>query len=414
MTLKMSENERFCEVKCMKNSGMIELYQPRHTLIGRDGITMIPHFLSRLSAKKVLVVTDKGLIKLGTAGKVTSVLDEAGIEYLIYDGVEPNPTTRIVYEALDFYQKNDCGALIAIGGGSPIDVAKAVSILSANGGKIEDYNGVNKSKRHGAPVIAVNTTAGTGSECTRAYVVTDEETKSKMLMVDTNCLAHLALNDPMLMVGMPPSLTAATGIDALTHAIESYICNIHTPYTDALALEAIRLVCHALRDAVRDGSDMEARTDMCWAEYMAGLSFSNAGLGLVHGIAHQLGGYYNIPHGLANAMMLPRVLEYNRPYCMGRLAQVAQAMGEKVDDCSVDEASKKAIEAVRRLCQDVHIPPLCETKFRMEDIDVLAKNALADTATQTNIVRPTVEDVKTILAKTYYEGIVLKKVKPNG
>ena len=410
----MSENERFCEVKCMKNSGMIELYQPRHTLIGRDGITMIPHFLSRLSAKKVLVVTDKGLIKLGTAGKVTSVLDEAGIEYLIYDGVEPNPTTRIVYEALDFYQKNDCGALIAIGGGSPIDVAKAVSILSANGGKIEDYNGVNKSKRHGAPVIAVNTTAGTGSECTRAYVVTDEDTKSKMLMVDTNCLAHLALNDPMLMVGMPPSLTAATGIDALTHAIESYICNIHTPYTDALALEAIRLVCHALRDAVRDGSDMEARTDMCWAEYMAGLSFSNAGLGLVHGIAHQLGGYYNIPHGLANAMMLPRVLEYNRPYCMGRLAQVAQAMGEKVDDCSVDEASKKAIEAVRRLCQDVHIPPLCETKFRMEDIDVLAKNALADTATQTNIVRPTVEDVKTILAKTYYEGIVLKKVKPNG
>ncbi len=398
----------------MKNSGMIELYQPRHTLIGRDGITMIPHFLSRLSAKKVLVVTDKGLIKLGTAGKVTSVLDEAGIEYLIYDGVEPNPTTRIVYEALDFYQKNDCGALIAIGGGSPIDVAKAVSILSANGGKIEDYNGVNKSMRHGAPVIAVNTTAGTGSECTRAYVVTDEETKSKMLMVDTNCLAHLALNDPMLMVGMPPSLTAATGIDALTHAIESYICNIHTPYTDALALEAIRLVCHALRNAVRDGSDMEARTDMCWAEYMAGLSFSNAGLGLVHGIAHQLGGYYNIPHGLANAMMLPRVLEYNRPYCMGRLAQVAQAMGEKVDDCSVDEASKKAIEAVRRLCQDVHIPPLCETKFRMEDIDVLAKNALADTATQTNIVRPTVEDVKTILAKTYYEGIVLKKVKPNG
>lgn len=398
----------------MKNSGMIELYQPRHTLIGRDGITMIPHFLSRLSAKKVLVVTDKGLIKLGTAGKVTSVLDEAGIEYLIYDGVQPNPTTRIVYEALDFYQKNDCGALIAIGGGSPIDVAKAVSILSANGGKIEDYNGVNKSMRHGAPVIAVNTTAGTGSECTRAYVVTDEETKSKMLMVDTNCLAHLALNDPMLMVGMPPSLTAATGIDALTHAIESYICNIHTPYTDALALEAIRLVCHALRNAVRDGSDMEARTDMCWAEYMAGLSFSNAGLGLVHGIAHQLGGYYNIPHGLANAMMLPRVLEYNRPYCMGRLAQVAQAMGEKVDDCSVDEASKKAIEAVRRLCQDVHIPPLCETKFRMEDIDVLAKNALADTATQTNIVRPTVEDVKTILAKTYYEGIVLKKVKPNG
>lgn len=398
----------------MEHIGTVELYQPRHTLIGRDGILKIPHFLRRLSAKKVLVITDKGLVKIGTAGKVTSVLDEAGIEYLVFDGVEPNPTTKIVYQALDFYTKNDCGALIAIGGGSPIDVAKAVSILSVNGGRIEDYNGVNKSAKHGAPVIAVNTTAGTGSECTRAYVVTDEESKSKMLMVDTNCLAHLALDDPMLMVGMPPSLTAATGIDALTHAIESYICNIHTPYTDALALEAIRLVSKALREAVRDGSNMEARTDMCWAEYMAGLSFSNAGLGLVHGIAHQLGGFYNIPHGLANAIMLPRVLEFNRPYCMGRLASVAQAMGEKVDNLSVDAASRQAIEAVRKFCKDVGIPPLCETKFRMEDIDVLAKNALADTATQTNIVRPTPDDVKTIIAKTYYEGIITKKVNANG
>lgn len=411
----MSDFERFeTERMQMENEGIVELYQPRHTLIGRDGITMIPHFLQRLGAKKVLVVTDKGLVKIGTAGKVTAVLDDAGIEYLVFDGVEPNPTTKIVYAALDFYQKSGCGALIAIGGGSPIDVAKAVSILSANGGKIEDYNGVNKSKKHGAPVIAVNTTAGTGSECTRAYVVTDTEAKSKMLMVDTNCLAHLALDDPMLMVGMPPSLTAATGIDALTHAIEAYICNIHTPYTDALALEAIRLVSKALRKAVRDGSDMDARTDMCWAEYMAGLSFSNAGLGLTHAIAHQLGGFYNIPHGLANAIMLPRVLEYNRPYCMGRLASVAQAMGEKVDNLSVDAASKQAIEAVRKLCKDVKIPPLCETKFRMEDVETLAKHALLDTAAKTNIVRATLEDVETIIAKTYYEGIVMKKVNANG
>ena len=312
----------------MRNEGIVELYAPRRTLIGRDGITKIPHFLQRLSSKCVLVVTDKGLIKVGTAGKVTAVLDNANIQYVVYDGVEPNPTTRIVYDALHFYQEHQCDAIIAIGGGSPIDVAKAVSILSANGGKIQDYNGYNKSKKRGTPIIAVNTTAGTGSECTRAYVVTDEETKTKMLMVDTNCLAHLALNDPMLMVGMPPSLTAATGIDALTHAIEAYICNTHTPYTDALSLEAVRLVSGSLRDAVRDGSNMDARTNMCWAEYMAGLAFSNAGLGLVHGIAHQLGGFYNIPHGLANAILLPRVLEYNRPYCMGRLATVAQAMGE--------------------------------------------------------------------------------------
>lgn len=398
----------------MKNQGIVELYQPRHTLIGRDGITMIPHFLERLSADRVLVVTDKGLMKSGIAGKVTAVLDDAKINYVVYDGVEPNPAVRIINEAFAFYKEQNCGAIIAIGGGSPIDVAKAVSILSANGGKIQDYNGVNKSKKHGAPIIAVNTTAGTGSECTRAYVVTDEEAKSKMLMVDTNCLSHLALNDPMLMVGMPPSLTASTGIDALTHAIEAYICNTHTPYTDALALESIRLISGSLREAVRDGSNMDARTDMCWAEYMAGLAFSNAGLGLVHGIAHQLGGYYNIPHGLANAIMLPRVLEFNRPYCMGRLAEIAQAMDEKVDNLTVDQASKVAIEAVRRLIKDVKIPPLCDTKFDMKDIDIIAENALKDTATATNAVRPTLEDVKVIIAKTYYEGLLMKKVNDNG
>ncbi|MBE6984743.1 MAG: iron-containing alcohol dehydrogenase [Ruminococcaceae bacterium] len=398
----------------MENKGMVELYQPRHTLIGRDGITKIPYFLRRMNVDRVLVVTDKGLIKSGIAGKVTAVLDDSNVNYVVYDGVEPNPSVRIVNEAFDFFQKNQCTAIIAVGGGSPIDVAKAVSILSANGGKIQDYNGYNKSKKRGSPIIAVNTTAGTGSECTRAYVVTDEEAKSKMLMVDTNCLAHIALNDPMLMVGMPPSLTAATGIDALTHAIEAYICNTHTPFTDALAMESIRLIADSLRAAVRDGSDMDARTDMCWAEYMAGLSFSNAGLGLVHGIAHQLGGYYNIPHGLANAIMLPRVLEFNRPYCMGRLADVAQAMGEKVDHMSVDEASRQAIVAVRRLIEDVKIPHLCDTKFDMADIDTIAEHALQDTATQTNVVRPTRDDVKTIIAKTYYEGILLKKVKENG
>ena len=218
----------------------------------------------------------------------------------------------------------------------------------------------------------------------------------------------------MLMVGMPPSLTASTGIDALTHAIEAYICNTHTPFTDALAMESIRLISESLREAVRDGSNMDARTDMCWAEYMAGLAFSNSGLGLVHGIAHQLGGYYNIPHGLANAIMLPRVLEYNRPYCMGRLAEVAQAMGEKVDHMTVDQASRQAIDAVRRLIEDVKIPALCDTKFDMKDIDYLAEHALLDTATQTNVVRPTREDVKTIIAKTYYEGIIKKQVKENG
>lgn len=395
----------------MRNEGIVELYAPRHTLIGRDSITKIPYFLRKVGAKKALVVTDAGLVHNGTAGKIIGELDSANVPYALYGDVQPNPTTKIVNEATQVYCENACDAIIAIGGGSPIDVAKAVSILSANGGDIRAYNGVNKSKKHGAPIIAVNTTAGTGSEVTRAYVVTDEEAKSKMLMVDTNCLAYLAIDDPMLMVGMPPSLTAATGMDALTHAIEAYICNVHTPYTDALALQAIRLVSQSLRNAVNDGQNMRARTDMCWAEYMAGLAFSNAGLGLVHGIAHQLGGYYNIPHGLANAIMLPRVLEYNRPHCMPSLAHVAQALGEPCDHLSEQEASQKAIDAVRSLSEDVKIPRLCETKFSMDDLDILADHTLKDTATATNIVQPTAEDIKTILAKTYFEGLVLQTIQ---
>jgi alcohol dehydrogenase len=367
--------------------------------------------LRALGAETALVVTDSGLVKMGTAQKVTDVLEKAGLKFCLYDGVKPNPTVAIVNEATGFYQDNHCGGIIAIGGGSAIDVAKAVSILSANGGNIADYNGVGKSKKAGSPIIAVNTTAGTGSEVTRAYVVTDEEAKIKMLMVDTNCLAYLAIDDPELMVGMPPSLTAATGMDALTHAIEAYICNVHTPYTDGLALEAIRLVSGSLRTAVNDATNLRARTDMCWAQYMAGLAFSNAGLGLVHGIAHQLGGYYNIPHGLANAIMLPYVLEYNRTHCLRRMCDIAYAMGEKIDTHNMQASSLLAIRAIRELSRDIQIPKLNSTKFRLEDVEILSANALKDTATATNLVMPKQEDVAKILVRAYMEGVVTDKVK---
>ena len=391
-------------------SRIVELFQPRHTLIGQGAVGEITRFLRSLEVDTVLVVTDKGLIKLGTAKKVTDVLDRGSVRYHLYDGVQPNPTVTIVNEATAFYQQNRCGAILAIGGGSAIDVAKAGSVLSANGGRIEDYNGYNKSQKPGVPVIAVNTTAGTGSEVTRAYVVTDEKIKSKMLMVDANCLAYLAIDDPDLMVGMPPALTAATGMDALTHAIEAYVSNVHFPYTDGIALEAIRLVAASLRRAVANGQDMEARTNMCWAEYMAGLAFSNAGLGIVHSIAHQLGGFYNIPHGLANAMLLPRVMEYNRPHCVERMGDIARAMGVKTDSMTPEEASFAAVEAVRQLSADVKIGRLHETKFDLKDLEVLAEHALADTSTPTNPVQPTKEDVMEIMAKTYVEGLILSKM----
>lgn len=388
----------------MRNEGIVELYAPRHSLIGSGSINEIPRFLKKMEAENALVITDIGLVKMGTADKVTQVLAKAGLHYTVYDGVKPNPTVAIVNEAMAAYNQNHCKCIIAIGGGSPIDVGKAVSLLAANGGTIQDYWGENMTAKQGVPMIAVNTTAGTGSEVTRAYVVTDEETKIKMLDVDTNCLPFLAIDDPDLMTGMPPMLTAATGMDALTHAIEAYLCNVHTPYTDGLALQAIKLVSDSLRNAVTDATYIRARTDMCWAAYMAGLAFSNAGLGLVHGIAHQLGGFYNIPHGLANAIMLPFVMEYNREHCLKRMCDIAYAMGEKINTHNMNASSHLAIEAVRNLSSDIQIPTLDSTAFKIEDAGILAEHALQDGATAANLVIPKKEDVVKILLQAYAAG----------
>lgn len=394
------------------SNNVIELFQPVHTLIGQGSIGEIPRFIHKIAGKRALIVTDEGLVKVGTVRKITDVLEQSKIPYSIFEGVLPNPTVGIVNQARSFFEKEHCDYIIAIGGGSPIDVAKAVSILSANGGKIEDYNGVNKSQKPGVPILAVNTTAGTGSEVTRAYVITDEKTKSKMLMVDNHSLAYLAVNDPELMVDMPPSLTAATGMDALSHSIEAYVSQPHTPYTDGLALEAIRLIAENLPRAFKNKNDMEARTNMCWAEYLAGLAFSNAGLGLVHGIAHQLGGFYNMPHGLANAIILPCVMEYNRPHCAKRMADIALALrASAADGMTDDDMAKAAIEQVRKLTAALEIPYLCETKFNLNDVDVLADHALKDTATADNPVPPTAADVKRILVYSYCEGMVMKMLK---
>ena len=391
---------------------VIELMQPRHTLIGEGSIREIPRYLRRLQENmKALVVTDKGLVKIGTVKKVTDELDRAGMPWCLYDGVEPNPTVSIVNEAMDRYRRENCGCIIAIGGGSPIDVAKAVSILAENGGKIQDYHGVNKSRRSGAPIVAVNTTAGTGSEVTAAYVITDEARGVKMLMVDPNCLAYLAIDDPTLMAGMPPELTAATGMDALTHAVECYVSREATHYTDALALEAIRLVGRTLRRAVADGGDMQARTDMCWAEYLAGLGFSNAGLGLAHGIAHQLGARYHMPHGVACAQILPQVMEYNAPACWERMGEIARALGEDTRGLGREETARRAADAVRDLCDDVGIQPRHAYGFSLDDIPLLARQAMEDTSTPSNPVRPEEGEVERLIAKAYCEGLVAEAVR---
>lgn len=378
-----------------------ELYQPSNTLIGAGAINRIPHFVRRMHCQKALIVSDEGLVKIGTVAKVLSVLDSARLEYTLFTEVKPNPTTAIVNAGYEAAQKNQCDYVIGIGGGSPLDVAKAVAILMTNGGDIRDYEGVNQSPKRSLPIIAVNTTAGTGSEVTRDYVITDEEKKVKMLMVDYHCIASLAIDDPLLMIDMPPKLTAATGMDALTHAIEAYVCRSHFPYSDGLALEAIRLVSAALKSAVENGNDIEARTDMCWAEYMAGLAFSNAGLGLVHAMAHQLGGFYNMPHGVANAVLLPYVMEYNSSECKERYTAIAAALGVDTVNLTCDQASEKASQFIKELSSDIGIPSLKSLGFRPEDTITLSLNATNDTCISDNPKEASVTDIKSIFLNAY-------------
>lgn len=379
-----------------------ELYQPAHTIIGKGCIQEIPRHIDVIAGKKALVVSDEGLKRIGTVKKVLDVLERAGKPYALYTGVKPNPTVSIVNEAKAVYDREGCDYLIGIGGGSPLDVSKAISILANNGGKVEDYNGLDKSQKAGAPLIAINTTAGTGSEVTRAYVVTDEVRKSKMLMVDANCLSYLAINDPDLMVGMPPALTAATGMDALTHAIEAYVAKSHFPFTDGIALEAVSLVGKSLEKAYEDGRNIEARTDMCWAEYMAGLAFSNAGLGMVHAMAHQLGGFYNTPHGVANAILLTHVMRYNTSACKDRYADIARALGIQTAKMTADQAANAAIEYIEGMAERMKIPKLSETAFKPADVITLSLHALEDTGMPENPKEASLVDVQKVFMDAYY------------
>ena len=287
--------------------------------------------------------------------------------------------------------------------GSPIDVGKAVGILATNGGTVEDYNGLELSEKPSVPIIAINTTAGTGSEVTRAFVITDEVRKSKMLCVDSNSLAYLAINDPTMMVGMPPDLTAATGMDALTHALEAFVAKSRCPFTDGISLEAIRLVGEYLERAVKNGNDMEARTQMCWAQYMGGLAFSNAGLGMCHAMAHQLGGFYGTPHGVANAIMLTYVMKFNLPAAADRYAEVAKAFGINTSGLTTEQAAYAAIVYIEELKARIGIPYLSETAFDPHDVEPLSKNALTDTGMPENPRQPSLEEVETVFLQAYLD-----------
>ncbi|WP_410515254.1 iron-containing alcohol dehydrogenase [Paenibacillus sp. BR2-3] len=380
------------------------IYWPAVNLIGPGSVKLIGEEINKLGLNKALLVTDKVLIQNGIVKQITDVLDNSGVSYTIFDDVKPNPTTKNVHDGLVVFQNEGCEFIITVGGGSPQDAGSAIGILSTNGGNVVDYEGIGKSKNKSAPIVAVSTTAGTAAEVTINYVITDEDRKLKMIMIDPNALPSIAVNDPELMLKKPASLTAATGLDALTHAIEGYTAKGAFELSDAIAYKSMELIGKHLVNAVRNGSNLEARSGMGWGSYIAGLSYSNAGLGIVHSMAHQLGGEYDLPHGVANAMLLPYVMEFNMDACPQKFADIARALGEDVSTVSVQEAAQKAVEAVRRLATEVGIPPLRESAFKPEDVEKLAEQAINDACTGANPKEVTKEDVIAIYMKAYTDA----------
>lgn len=349
--------------------------------------------------KKALVCSDPDLIKFGVTAKVTDILDKNGLEYEIYSEIKPNPTIDNVKHGVETFKKSGADYLIAIGGGSSMDTSKAIGIIIANP-EFEDVRsleGVAPTKKPCVPIIAVPTTAGTAAEVTINYVITDVERKRKFVCVDPHDMPIIAIVDPDIMSSMPKGLTASTGMDALTHAIEGYTTKAAWEMTDMFHLKAIEIIARSLRSAV--ANEKEGREGMALGEYIAGMGFSNVGLGIAHSMAHTLGAVYDTPHGVACAMMLPIVMEYNADCTGEKYREIARAMGVKgVDDMSVEEYRKAAIDAVAQLSVDVGIPTKLEA-IKEDDLDFLAESAHADACAPGNPKDASVEDLKALFRK---------------
>ncbi|EEU3111803.1 iron-containing alcohol dehydrogenase [Escherichia coli] len=413
---------------------------PSVNVIGADSLTDAMNMMADYGFTRTLIVTDSMLTKLGMAGDVQKALEERNIFSVIYDGTQPNPTTENVAAGLKLLKENNCDSVISLGGGSPHDCAKGIALVAANGGDIRDYEGVDRSAKPQLPMIAINTTAGTASEMTRFCIITDEARHIKMAIVDKHVTPLLSVNDSSLMIGMPKSLTAATGMDALTHAIEAYVSIAATPITDACALKAVTMIAENLPLAVEDGSNAKAReamayaqflaatpiTDACalkavtmiaenlplavedgsnakareamaYAQFLAGMAFNNASLGYVHAMAHQLGGFYNLPHGVCNAVLLPHVQVFNSKVAAARLRDCAAAMGVNVTGKNDAEGAEACINAIRELAKKVDIPAgLRDLNVKEEDFAVLATNALKDACGFTNPIQATHEEIVAI------------------
>ncbi len=366
---------------------------------GKGAIKEIPALAASRGWKHIFVCSDPDLVKFGVTAKVTDLLVEAKIPYTVYSGIKPNPTIDNVKDGVAAFKACGADSIIAIGGGSSMDTAKAIGVIITNP-EFEDVRsleGVAPTKNHAVPTVAVPTTAGTAAEVTINYVITDVEKERKFVCVDEHDIPEVAVVDPEMMSSMPKGLTASTGMDALTHAIEGYTTKAAWEMTDMFHLEAIRLIAKHLRGAVQNIP--EDREGMALAQYVAGMGFSNVGLGIAHSIAHTLGAHYDTPHGVACAMMLPIVMEYNQEYTGERYREIARAMGVKgVDEMTQDEYRKAAVEAVKQLSADVGIPAKND-RIREEDLDQLAADAYADACRPGNPRDTSVEELKALYRK---------------
>lgn len=362
----------------------------------------LPAVVERLGFKKALVVTDKGLVKYGVCKMVTDVMDAAGIAYEIYDEVVPNPTVTNVKNGVKAFAEAKADFLVAIGGGSSMDTAKGIGIVTNNPefSDVVSLEGVAPTKKKTVPIIAFPTTAGTAAETTINYVIIDEEKHKKMVCVDPNDIPCCSIIDAELMYSLPKGTTAATGLDALTHAIEGYITKAAWELSDMFEIEAIRLINKYLRLAVFDPQNPKGREGMALAQYVAGMAFSNVGLGVVHGMAHPMGSLHNIPHGVANALLLPTIMEFNAPVCREKYVEIAKAMGAYKEGMTQIEAAQAACDAVRALAVEVGIPQhLSEIGIYEKDIDALADQAIADVCTPGNPRKVTRDDIVALYKK---------------
>ncbi len=381
-----------------------DFLMPSVNFFGPGVISKIGERAKMLGMKKPVIVTDKFLenLKNGAVAQTLASLKKSGVDYVVYNEVEPNPKIHNIKEVKTLYEKEDADSIITVGGGSAHDTGKGAGIIMTNGDDITKLAGIETLKNPLPPLIAVNTTAGTGSELTRHAVITNEETHLKFVVVSWRNIPLVSFNDPTLMLDIPKGLTAATGMDAFVQAVEPYVSVDHNPITDSQCIQAIKLIESSLREAVANGHNLQARTKMVEAEMLAGMAFNNANLGYVHAMAHQLGGQYDAPHGVCCALLLPYAEEYNLIADPERFAELARIMGENTDGLSSRDAAELSIKAMKQLSEDVGIPhTIKDIGAKPEDFDLMAENALKDGNAFSNPRKGTKEDIVKIFQEAY-------------